>query len=110
MIGLAPIGEWELSLNYANPPEDAAIRDRFKDGEIEDVLSWSLYAANPPNGRSSGGAATTGRLPLLCVGACLLPGSSCNDDDGTLDQVVDAVTAAKYEFPPRPDVQGIDEH
>ena len=44
VIGLAPIGEWELSLNYANPPEDAAIRERFKDGEIEDVLLVVTYA------------------------------------------------------------------
>ena len=50
-------------------------------------------------------------LHLLCVGTLLVAGSSCNDDDGTLDQVVDAVTAAKYEFSLLTlNVQGINEH
>jgi hypothetical protein len=47
-IGLDPVGEWELSLNYGNAVNDAKIRRRFKDDLITDVLFAISYAGDTP--------------------------------------------------------------
>jgi hypothetical protein len=48
VIGLEPVGEWELSLNYGNAAKDAAIRKRFKDDLITDILFVISYAGETP--------------------------------------------------------------
>jgi hypothetical protein len=44
MIGKSPIGEWELAL-----PNTEEIRNRFKNDEIEDILSVITYSGRTPD-------------------------------------------------------------
>jgi hypothetical protein len=44
----APIGEWELSLNYGTPALDKTIRDRFTNEEFDDILLVISYAGATP--------------------------------------------------------------
>ena len=48
VIGLPVDGEWTLSLNYGVPVDDQAIRKRFKDDEIEDIVFVITYEAETP--------------------------------------------------------------
>jgi hypothetical protein len=48
VIGRQPAGTWVLSLNHGDATEDAAIRDRFKDGRIEDILLVVSYGGETP--------------------------------------------------------------
>ena len=43
MRGKAPVGEWELVL-----PNTAAMRNRFKKEEIEDILFVVTYSGRTP--------------------------------------------------------------
>jgi hypothetical protein len=47
MIGLAPFGEWELSL-LTPLPDGRRARDLFAAGELEDILFVLTYAARTP--------------------------------------------------------------
>lgn len=44
----SPFGEWELSLKSTNPVEEEALRNRFKNEEIEDILFVITYSGRTP--------------------------------------------------------------
>lgn len=44
----SPFGEWELSLKSTNPVEEEALRNRFKNEEIEDILFVITYSGRIP--------------------------------------------------------------
>jgi hypothetical protein len=48
MIGKAPAGEWELSFMFDDPAKNKEIRERFKKGEIWDILLVITYGGRTP--------------------------------------------------------------
>ncbi|HEY3026185.1 MAG TPA: hypothetical protein VGJ55_08555, partial [Pyrinomonadaceae bacterium] len=46
--GSSPVGKWTLSLKYTDPNDDTEIRNRFKTGEIEDILFVITYSGRTP--------------------------------------------------------------
>jgi hypothetical protein len=44
MIGLSPVGEWELRL-----PNTTAMKNRFKNKQIDDILFIITYSGQTPD-------------------------------------------------------------